>query len=52
VAEKLAATVNTTSAQALQDAVRKLADLGTDELSLVPTTGDPDELNRVADILG
>jgi alkanesulfonate monooxygenase SsuD/methylene tetrahydromethanopterin reductase-like flavin-dependent oxidoreductase (luciferase family) len=52
VARALAPTVQTTSAAALRDAARMLADLGTDELLLVPTTADPDEVNRVADILG
>ena len=32
--------------------VRQLRDCGTDELSLVPTTADPDELDRLADALG
>ena len=49
---KLAPTVNTLSAQALKQVVRELAEIGTDELSLVPTTSDPDEVRRVADILG
>ena len=31
--------------------VRRLEDLGTDELSLVPTTSNPDDVDRVADIL-
>jgi len=52
VAKALAPTVTTTSAAALRDAARMLADLGTDELILVPTTSDPDEVNRIADILG
>lgn len=52
VAKALAPTVKTTSATALREAARMLADLGTDELLLVPTTADPDEVNRVADILG
>jgi alkanesulfonate monooxygenase SsuD/methylene tetrahydromethanopterin reductase-like flavin-dependent oxidoreductase (luciferase family) len=51
VADKLAPTVTTLSAQALRDVVRQLADCGTDELCLVPTTSDPDELHRVADAL-
>ena len=51
VAKQLAPTVKATSAQALKDAVRMLADLGTDELILVPTTSDPDELHRVEDII-
>jgi alkanesulfonate monooxygenase SsuD/methylene tetrahydromethanopterin reductase-like flavin-dependent oxidoreductase (luciferase family) len=52
VAEKLAPTVTTTSSQALRDAVRMIEDLGADELILAPTTSDPDEVHRVADILG
>jgi alkanesulfonate monooxygenase SsuD/methylene tetrahydromethanopterin reductase-like flavin-dependent oxidoreductase (luciferase family) len=51
VAEALAPTVTTTSAQALADAVRQLADCGADELSLVPTTTDPDEIERVVDAI-
>jgi len=52
VARALAPSVTTTSAAALRDAARMLADLGADELILVPTTADPDEVHRVADILG
>lgn len=51
-ARKLAPTVTTTSAQALRDAARMVEDLGCDELILVPTTSDADEVDRVADILG
>ena len=51
-ARKLAPTVATTSAQALRDAVRMVTELGCDELILVPTTADPDEVDRVADLLG
>jgi alkanesulfonate monooxygenase SsuD/methylene tetrahydromethanopterin reductase-like flavin-dependent oxidoreductase (luciferase family) len=51
VAEALAPTVTTISARALADAVRQLADCGADELSLVPTTIDPDEIDRVLDAL-
>ena len=50
-ARKLAPTVTTTSPRALRDAARMVADLGADELILVPTTADPDELDRVADVL-
>ena len=52
VAKALAPSVKVTSAAALREAARMLADLGTDELLLVPTTADPDEVDRVADILG
>lgn len=52
VAQSMARTVKTTSAAGLREAAKMVSDLGTDELILVPTTGDPDEANRVADILG
>lgn len=52
VAAALAPTVTTTSPAALRAALRMLADLATDEVILVPTTLDPDEVSRVADILG
>jgi alkanesulfonate monooxygenase SsuD/methylene tetrahydromethanopterin reductase-like flavin-dependent oxidoreductase (luciferase family) len=52
VAERLAPSVRTTSAAALQGALARLRDLGTDEVILVPTTKDPDEVDRVADLLG
>lgn len=51
-ARKLAPTVTTLSPRALKDAASMVADLGCDELILVPTTADPDEVDRVADILG
>jgi len=51
VARALAPTVTTTSAAALVDVVRRLEDCGTDELSLVPTTADPSEVDRVLDAL-
>ncbi|MBP1688109.1 MAG: flavin-dependent oxidoreductase, F420-dependent methylene-tetrahydromethanopterin reductase [Deltaproteobacteria bacterium] len=44
--------VKVTSPSALRDAVRMLADQGSDQAQLVPTTADPDDVNRVADILG
>jgi alkanesulfonate monooxygenase SsuD/methylene tetrahydromethanopterin reductase-like flavin-dependent oxidoreductase (luciferase family) len=50
-ARALAPTVKTTTPVSLREAARMLADLGTDEMILVPTTSDPDEVNRVADIL-
>jgi alkanesulfonate monooxygenase SsuD/methylene tetrahydromethanopterin reductase-like flavin-dependent oxidoreductase (luciferase family) len=54
--EELAAAllpmVTTTSASALRAATQMVADLGADELILVPTTSDPEEVERVADILG
>jgi alkanesulfonate monooxygenase SsuD/methylene tetrahydromethanopterin reductase-like flavin-dependent oxidoreductase (luciferase family) len=52
VARHLAPTVQTDSPERLRDVMRSLADLGTDELHLVPTTADPDEVARVADVIG
>jgi hypothetical protein len=51
-ARKLAPLVATDSPRALRDAARMVEDLGCDELILVPTTPDPDEVDRVADLLG
>jgi hypothetical protein len=52
VAGKIAPSVTSVSAAALRDAARRIEDLGADELILTPTTLDPDEVDRVADILG
>ena len=41
----------TTSEQALKDALKHCEDLETDEVILVPTTVDPDDARRVADLL-
>lgn len=51
VAEQLAPTVKTTSPQALRAVLQSLAEVGTDELLLVPTTLDADEVDRVADLI-
>lgn len=51
VANAIAPTLTATSPAALREAARRIADLGADELCLVPTTLDPDELDRVADVL-
>lgn len=51
-AKMIAPMCTTVSAQALKDVVAAMRDLGADELMLVPTTADPDELHRVADLLG
>lgn len=50
-AEQVAPTCTVTSAPRLKEVIREVADLGGDELLLVPTTLDPDEVNRVADLL-
>ena len=52
VVRQLTPTVTVLSARKLKDAARQLEDLGADELSLVPTTSNPDDVERVADILG
>jgi alkanesulfonate monooxygenase SsuD/methylene tetrahydromethanopterin reductase-like flavin-dependent oxidoreductase (luciferase family) len=52
LAAALVPMVTTTSAAALRAATRMVEDLGADELILVPTTSDPEEVERVADILG
>jgi len=52
VAQAVAPLVRVTSAAALRAVVREVADAGADELCLVPTTTDADELERVADALG
>jgi alkanesulfonate monooxygenase SsuD/methylene tetrahydromethanopterin reductase-like flavin-dependent oxidoreductase (luciferase family) len=43
--------VPTVSAPALRDAVQRARDAGADEIVLAPTTIDPDEIRRVADLL-
>jgi len=52
VAEQIAPTVTVTSASSLRTAVAMLRDLGADELLLTPTSADPDDVDRVADLLG
>jgi alkanesulfonate monooxygenase SsuD/methylene tetrahydromethanopterin reductase-like flavin-dependent oxidoreductase (luciferase family) len=41
-----------TTPQALKDALQQAKDAGADDVVLVPTTSDPDDVHRVADILG
>jgi hypothetical protein len=48
---RLAAHMTVVSDQALRDAVKMVEDLGADELLLVPTTSDPDEIDRVAELV-
>ncbi|MGB5696078.1 MAG: LLM class flavin-dependent oxidoreductase [Polyangiales bacterium] len=40
-----------TSPQALRQAIQQAEDAGADDVLLVPTTSDPDDVHRVADIL-
>ena len=37
--------------QDLRDALQRIRDLGADEVNLVPTSGDPDEVDRAADAI-
>jgi alkanesulfonate monooxygenase SsuD/methylene tetrahydromethanopterin reductase-like flavin-dependent oxidoreductase (luciferase family) len=41
-----------TTPQALKDAIQQARDAGADDVLLVPTTSDPDDVHRVTDILG
>ncbi len=50
-AVSVAAMCSAVSPQALRDVVGRIRDLGTDELILVPTTADADELKRTEDAL-
>lgn len=51
-ARSLAKLCTTTSAAALESAARRMADAGADDFVLVPTTTDPDDVHRVADLVG
>jgi alkanesulfonate monooxygenase SsuD/methylene tetrahydromethanopterin reductase-like flavin-dependent oxidoreductase (luciferase family) len=51
VARNLARTVKVDSSAKLREVMRMLGDIGTDELILVPTTSDPDEVSRVSDLI-
>jgi alkanesulfonate monooxygenase SsuD/methylene tetrahydromethanopterin reductase-like flavin-dependent oxidoreductase (luciferase family) len=51
-AKSLARLCTTTSAPALRDAVRQMADAGADDFLLVPTTTDPEEVDRLGDLVG
>jgi len=52
VASQLAKMVTIDSASRLREAVRAIEDTGADELSLVATTLDPEEIDRVVDAIG
>lgn len=41
-----------TTPQALKNAVQQAKDAGADDVLLVPTTSDPDDVHRVTDVLG
>ncbi len=52
LSKRLAQAVTTDTPQKLADAIKRIEDCEADEVSLVPTTWDSDELARVADALG
>ena len=52
VAQAIAGAADVHTPEALRDAVDVCAAAGYDELILVPTTADPDELTRTRDALG
>ncbi|MGH8979101.1 MAG: hypothetical protein ACRDV7_13570, partial [Acidimicrobiia bacterium] len=52
MARMLAGLVTTTSAATVREKLSALADAGCDEVILVATTGDADELRRVTDLVG
>lgn len=49
--EYMIPTVPTTSAEGLLEALARARDLGADEVVLAPTTKDPDEPRRIADLV-
>jgi alkanesulfonate monooxygenase SsuD/methylene tetrahydromethanopterin reductase-like flavin-dependent oxidoreductase (luciferase family) len=51
MAEQIAPTCTVTSPGRLREVLREVADLGGDEVILVPTSSDPCEVDRVADLL-
>jgi alkanesulfonate monooxygenase SsuD/methylene tetrahydromethanopterin reductase-like flavin-dependent oxidoreductase (luciferase family) len=51
-ATQVAKDVRSVSAPSLRDSLAMLEDLGADEVLLTPTTLDPDEIDRVADLIG
>jgi alkanesulfonate monooxygenase SsuD/methylene tetrahydromethanopterin reductase-like flavin-dependent oxidoreductase (luciferase family) len=51
VAAQVAPTCTVTSPARLREALREVADVGGDEVILVPTSADPAEVDRVADLL-
>lgn len=52
MATQIATSVRTTAAQPIKDTLRALEDIGTDEVIPVPVTGDIDQLDRLAELIG
>jgi len=51
MADAMAGLCSTSSASLVREAMTRLEDAGCDELLLVPTTADPAEVDRIADIV-
>ncbi|MGZ4760202.1 MAG: LLM class flavin-dependent oxidoreductase, partial [Acidimicrobiales bacterium] len=51
MATMMADLCSASSAPRVREAVARLEDAGCDELLLVPTTADPDEVDRIADVV-
>ena len=51
VAAQVAPTCTVTSVARLREAIREVRNLGGDEVILVPTSADPSEVDRVADLI-
>lgn len=52
VAAAVAPLCTTTSEAALKESVKIMADAGADDLVFVPTSTDPDQIDRIADLIG
>ena len=52
IAAEIVKSVSTKTPQSIRDALRALADIGTDEMILVPVASDIDQLERLADLIG
>lgn len=51
-ADAMAGLTSAAGAHRVREAISRLADAGCDELLLVPTTADPDEVDRIAELIG
>jgi alkanesulfonate monooxygenase SsuD/methylene tetrahydromethanopterin reductase-like flavin-dependent oxidoreductase (luciferase family) len=51
LAHGTAVTVKTWNGQAITEALRAFAAIGTDEMTLVPVSNDPEQLDRLADLV-
>jgi alkanesulfonate monooxygenase SsuD/methylene tetrahydromethanopterin reductase-like flavin-dependent oxidoreductase (luciferase family) len=51
MAKRTAASMRTWSPSAIRDALEAFAEIGTDEMTLVPVSSDLDQLDRLADVI-